>query len=140
MHRRKEPTTMLLETINAPAGLSAGTRSAGAAIAVATVVSTIVVAMDRSGGGSNPLQILQGIVGLTLLKEMVHGVAIASVCAYAFGYVSLSRRLGLQRPLVLAGLVVYLIGCVAMVAATLLDGFVTPHVAADAIRASDPGR
>jgi len=131
---------MLLETINAPAGLSTGTRSAGAAIAVATVVSTIVVAMDRSGGGSNPLQILQGIAGLTLLKEMVHGVAIASVCAYAFGYISLSRRLGLQRPLVLTGLVVYLIGCVAMVAATLLDGFVTPHVAADAIRATDPGR
>ena len=29
------------------------------------------------------------------LKEVVHGVAIASVCAYAFGYASLARRLGL---------------------------------------------
>lgn len=131
---------MLIETVSAPAGLSTGTRSAGAAIAVATIVSTIFVALDRGGGGSNPLQILQGIAGLTLLKEAVHGVAIASVCAYAFGYVSLSRRLGLHRPLVLAGLVAYLIGCVAMVAATLLDGFVTPHIAADAIRATDAER
>lgn len=131
---------MLIETVNAPTGLSAGTRSAGVAIATATIVSTIFVALDRSGGGSNPLQILQGIAGLTLLKEAVHGVAIASVCAYGFGYVSLSRRLGLTRPLVLAGLVAYLIGCVAMVAATLLDGFVTPHIAGDAIRAMDPAR
>ncbi len=131
---------MLIETVSAPAGLSTGTRSAGAAIAAATIVSTIFVALDRSGGGSNPMQILQGIAGLTLLKEAVHGVAIASVCAYAFGYTSLSRRLGLYRPLVLSGLVVYLIGCIAMVAATLLDGFVTPHIAADAIRATDPAR
>ena len=131
---------MLIETVNVPTGLAAETRSAGAAIATATIVSTIFVALDRSGGGSNPLQILQGIAGLTLLKEVVHGVAIASVCAYAFGYVSLSRRLGLHRPLVLAGLVAYLIGCVAMVAATLLDGFVTPHIAGDAIRATDPAR
>src|SRR5512141_598642 len=139
MHRPKE-MTMLIETVNAPAALSTSTRAAGAAIAAATIVSTIFVALDRSGGGSNPLQILQGIAGLTLLKEVVHGVAIASVCAYAFGYVSLSRRIGLHRPLVLAGLVVYLIGCVAMVAATLLDGFVTPHIAADAVHATDPGR
>jgi len=131
---------MLIETVNAPTGLSAGTRSAGVAIATATIVSTIFVALDRSGGGNNPLQILQGIAGLTLLKETVHGVAIASVCAYGFGYVSLSRRLGLTRPLVLAGLVAYLIGCVAMVVATLLDGFVTPHIAGDAIRATDPAR
>src|SRR6476620_4682328 len=139
MHRRKE-TTMLIETVNAPTGLSAGTRSAGVAIATATIVSTIFVALDRSGGGSNPLQILQGIAGLTVLKEAVHGVAIASVCVFRFGYVSLLRRLGLDRPLVLAGLMAYLIGCVAMVAATLLDGFVTPHIAGDAIRATNPGR
>mgnify|MGYP003295923565 CR=1 FL=1 len=42
--------------------------------------------------------------------------------------------------MVLAGLVVYLIGCFAMVAATLLDGFVTPHIAADAIGTTDPRR
>lgn len=131
---------MLMETVDTHARMPANTRSAGAAIAIATVVSTIFVALDRSGGGSDPLQILQGIADLTLLKEVVHGVAIASVCAYGFGYVSLSRRLGLHKPLVLAGLVVYLIGCVAMVAATLLDGFVTPHIAADAIHATDPVR
>ena len=66
----------------------------------------------------------------------MHGVAIASVCAYGFGYATLARRLGLQRPEVLAGLLVYLLGCVAMIGATILDGFVTPHIAADAIAAA----
>jgi len=112
------------------------TRAAGIAIAAATIISTIFVALDRSGGGSNPLEILQGIARLQGLKELVHGVAIASVCGYAFGYTVLARRLGLHRPLVLAGLVAYLFGCAAMIGATILDGFVTPHVAADAITAA----
>ena len=112
------------------------TRAAGVAIAAATVISTIFVAMDQSGGGSNPLEILQGITNLQVLKEVVHGVAIASVCAYAFGYATLARRLGLQRPAVLAGLTVYLLGCVAMIGATILDGFVTPHIAMEAITGS----
>ena len=118
----------------------ASTRSAGAAIAAATIVSTVFVALDRAGGGASPLEILRGIAALTDLKEWVHGVAIASVCAYAFGYATLARRLGLERPLVLAGLVTYLIGCVAMIGATILDGFVTPHIASDAIVATAPER
>lgn len=108
-------------------------RSAGYAIATATIVSTVFVAIDRSGGGTTPAQILAGIAGLGSLKAVVHGVAIASVCAYGFGYAALARALGLHRPLVLAGLVAYMIGCVAMVGATITDGFVIPHVAADAL-------
>ena len=109
------------------------TRSAGIAIATAAIVSTIFVALDRSGGGNNPLEILQGIARLQGLKELVHAVAIASVCAFAFGYATLARRLGLQGPLVLAGLTTYLIGCIAMIGATITDGFVTTHIAMDAI-------
>ena len=119
-----------------PAREMSRTRSAGVAIATATIVSTIFVALDRSGGGSNPLEILQGIARLQGLKELVHGVAIASVCGYAFGYSVLARRLGLHRPLVLAGLIAYLFGCAAMIGATILDGFVTPHIAVDAITAA----
>ena len=45
------------------------TRAAGIAIAAATVISTIFVAMDRSGGGTNPLEILQGIAQKTELSR-----------------------------------------------------------------------
>jgi hypothetical protein len=113
-----------------------GARTAAVAIAAATIVSTVFVALDRSGGGTTPAEILAGIAGLVVLKEVVHGVAIASVCAYGFGYATFARRLGLQRPAVLAALIVYLFGCVAMIGATLLDGFVTPHVALDAANAT----
>jgi hypothetical protein len=115
------------------------TRAAGIAIAAATLASTVAVAFDHGGGGTTPLAILEGIARLQGLKELVHGVAIASVCAYAFGYAALARRLGLERPLALAGLVTTLLGCAAMIGATVLDGFVVPHVAADAI-AGTPAR
>ena len=112
--------------------------SAGIAIVAATVLSTVFVALDRSSGGHAPAEILAGIADLAARKAAVHGVAIASVCAYGFGYATLARRLGLERPNVLAGLVCYLIGCVAMVGATLVDGFVIPHLAIDAL--ATPGR
>lgn len=116
--------------------LPTGTRAAGIAIALATVLSTVFVALDESGGGKGQLEILQSIAQLQLLKAVVHGVAIASLCAYAFGYAALARRLSLQRPAVLAGLACYLIGCVALVGGTVVDGFVIPHLAADAAAGS----
>ena len=134
MHRRENDPMPQASAL--PESRNQRTRSAGVAIATATIVSTLFVALDRSGGGGNPLEILQGIARLQGLKELVHGVAIASVCGYAFGYTVLARRLGLHRPLVLAGLVAYLLGCVAMIGATILDGFVTPHIAVDAIAAA----
>lgn len=115
---------------------NASTRAAGTAIALATVISTVFVALDQSGGGSNTREILESIARLQMLKAVVHGVAIASVCAYAFGYSALARRLALSRPLVLAGLACYLVGCVAMIGATVIDGFIIPHVAADAVAGS----
>lgn len=115
---------------------ASGTRPAAIAIAAATVLSTVFVALDHGGGGTTPPEILAGIARLALLKEVVHGVAIASVCAYAFGYTVLARELGVERPPVLAGLLAYLFGCAAMLGATLLDGFVTPHVAIDAAQAA----
>lgn len=114
----------------------AGTRAAGIAIGLATVLSTVFVALDESGGGQGQLEILQSIARLQLLKAVVHGVAIASLCAYAFGYTALARRLSLRRPAVLAGLVCYLMGCVALAGATVVDGFVIPHLAADAAAGS----
>lgn len=111
----------------------AGTKAAGIGIALATIISTVFVALDESGGGQGQLAILQSIAQLQSLKAWVHGVAIASLCAYAFGYATLAQRLSLRRPAVLAGLAAYLMGCVALVGATVVDGFVIPHIAADAV-------
>lgn len=116
-----------------------GTLSAGLAIATATVLSILFVALDDGASGGTPLAILQSIIKLRNMKELVHGVAIASVLAYAFGYATLATRLDLRRPLVLAGLTTYLIGCVAMIGATILDGFISSDVAAQFVSASPEG-
>jgi hypothetical protein len=136
MHNRRGMTAMFQDAANPTLRSTQSTQIAGILIAVATVISTIFVAIDHGGGGSNPLEILQGVARLQVLKEVVHGVAIASVCAYAFGYATLARRLGLHRALVLLGLSTYLIGCIAMVGATITDGFITTHIAVDAISAT----
>ena len=57
-------------------------RAAGIAIAAATVLSIIFVALDGPASGSTPLEILQSMAGMRTTKEMVHSVAIASVLAY----------------------------------------------------------
>lgn len=116
-----------------------GTRAAGLAIAAATILSTIFVALDQGASGNSPQAILHSMIAMRGMKQLVHGVAIASVLAYAFGYASLAQRLDLRRPLVLAGLSTYLIGCVAMIAATVLDGFVSGDVAAQFAGASPEG-
>jgi hypothetical protein len=111
-------------------------RPAAIAIAAAAIVSTVAVAMDSSAGGHNPLEILQGIAALQSQKELVHGIAMACICAMAYGYAALARRLDLRRTTVLAGLLCYLFGCIAMLGATLLDGFIVTHLAVDGAHAA----
>lgn len=109
-----------------------GGRAAGIAIAVAAIVSTVAVAMDQGPSGHTQAEILHGIASLQQLKGLVHAIAMASICAMAFGYSTLARQLDLRRSLAVTGLLLYLFGCLAMLGATLLDGFVIPHVAVDA--------
>lgn len=111
-------------------------RTAGLAIAAAAIISTVAVAMDRGTSGHNQQEILQGIAALQPLKEWVHAIAMASVTAMAFGYTVLARKLDLHRPTALAGLLLYLLGCVAMFGATLIDGFIIPHLAVDGAKAT----
>ena len=106
------------------------TRAAGIAIAAATIFSIIFVALDQGASGEGPKAVMQSMIDMRGMKGLVHGVAIASVLSYAFGYASLAARLQLRRPLVLAGLTTYMIGCVAMIGATTLDGFVSTDLAA----------
>ncbi|RFP08152.1 hypothetical protein D0T23_30455 [Duganella sp. BJB475] len=114
-------------------------RAAGLAIAAATILSTIFVALDQGASGTTPQEIMTSMVAMRAMKSLVHTVAIASVLAYAFGYASLATRLDLRRPLVLGSLTTYLIGCVAMIGATTLDGFVSGDLAAIFAGASPDG-
>lgn len=64
------------------------------------------------------------------LIGIVHGVMILVVGVLTFGFAQVARRLGLERPAVLAGLIAYAIGAVANIGAATLNGFVAPALAA----------
>lgn len=113
-------------------------RAAGLAIAAGTILSTITVAADSSASGDSPRAFLMSMIAISASKALVHLVAMAAVLAYAFGFTTLARRLDLQRPLVLAGLGAFLFGCVAMLGATLIDGFISSDVAAAFANAPSP--
>jgi hypothetical protein len=113
-------------------------KPAGIALALATIISIIFVAMDQGASGNTPETILQSMVTMRTTKAIVHLVAIACVLAYAYGYTALAARLDLRKPLVLAGLTTYLLSCAAMLGATVIDGFISNDVAASFLHASSP--
>jgi len=122
-----------------PTAMQGRARSAGIAIAMATLLSTLFVALDQSPSGDTPLAIMQSLIGMRMMKALVHSVAIASVAAYAYGFSQMAIRLGFGRQRVLAGATTYLLGCFAMVVATTFDGFISSDVAEMFVKASPEG-
>lgn len=106
-------------------------RLAGLAILLSAIVSTGTVALDRGASGKTTQEILQGMVKIQAWHQDVHVVAMACICGLMYGYTVLSQRLDLRRAPVLIGLMTYAFGSLLMLAATILDGFISTGIAAD---------
>jgi hypothetical protein len=106
------------------------TTAAGVVILLSAIASIAAVALDRMASGSDPLSILQSMVSIGPWHAGVHVVAQACIGGFMFGYSVLSRRLGLSRAPVLAGLIAYGSGSMLMLVATTIDGFIGPDIAA----------
>jgi hypothetical protein len=74
------------------------------------------------------------------LGIFVHALAIASVMIQSFGLLGFCRKLGLERPIVSAALVVYGFSAVAVMCAAVLDGFGATALAKDILTADEPTR
>jgi hypothetical protein len=74
------------------------------------------------------------------LGIMVHALAVASVMIQSFGLLGFCRKLGLERPIVSAALVIYGFSAVAVMCAAVLDGFGATALAKDALSADEPTR
>jgi len=107
----------------------ADTRAAGILLALAAVVSIAFVALDPEVRATTSRTILEALVANAPMHRLVHAVELACVAALGFGFVSLASRLGWRRPAVLGASLTYLVGCIAMVAAAVTDGFITGDVA-----------
>ena len=104
-------------------------RTAGIAIAVSAITSTVFVALDQSARGRDALSILQSMVAIQPMHQFVHVVAITCLTGLMFGYTVLSRSLGLHRTPVLLALISYAAGTGLMLLAAVIDGFVSTDTA-----------
>lgn len=72
------------------------------------------------------------------LAIIVHAFMIVMVWAMLFGFTHFSRRRGLGRPSVLAGLTFYAIGAAANIGAATVNGLVTPALTENGVRSVGP--
>jgi hypothetical protein len=97
----------------------------------ATLTALVLLAHHPVAAGARSVkEKLDLIVQLGAADQVVHAVLIAAVAALLYGAIELSRALGRDRPSVAMGLASYGTGCVFLFGAMLLDGFVTPDIAA----------
>jgi len=105
-------------------------RLAGFLMLAAAVASIVFVAIDPVSTGADARAILQSMTANAPTHRLVHAVEMACVLGLAFGMASLGRRIGADRPAVRLGTLAYLAGSVAMMGATVVDGFITGDAAA----------
>lgn len=93
-------------------------RIVGAVLVVAAAGSVLAMGHHPSGAHSGAL------------GPIVHAVMIVLISGMAFGFTHFSLRSGLDRPLVLAGLVAFGVAMVGHVGAATINGFAVPALAA----------
>ena len=120
-----------------PAHSGSPSRAAAIALVASTVLSIVAVAAHPTiSGGGAASQILRDMVEARAADEHVHGVVIAVMVGYFFGFAGFAVHLGLHCAPVRVGLVAYGIGGLAMIGAALLDGFITPAFSAQFVGAA----
>ncbi len=103
---------------------------AGIIIAVCAGLSIPAIAnhpqiLARSHG-----DLLAQIVALSPIDRFVHGALMVIMFALVWGLAIFAIRRGFNRATVLAGFIAYAAGALAWIGATLIDGFITPEIAA----------
>jgi acyl-coenzyme A thioesterase PaaI-like protein len=83
-----------------------------------------------SGAAGTFADTLRAEASHQLADALVHGGFIITLCALMVCFTIWSRMLGSQRVAVLIGMVSFCVGCGTLIASMILDGFVTPALAA----------
>ena len=104
-----------------------------AALAIAATTTLILVALSHPPLGAAAMSMWQQLARLVAAQQqagLVHGVIIVLLAVLAGAYGVFGTMLGERRPAVRLASATYRAGCSLMVLAMLLDGYVTPQVAA----------
>jgi hypothetical protein len=104
---------------------------AGAVLAISAVISVVMILHHPTlEHGVKAEAVMPAIGRLAAMDRLVHGVLIAAMGVLTLGLYLLSQRLGPKRPMSAAGLIAYAGGSVFVCIAAVIDGFVTPDLAA----------
>jgi hypothetical protein len=103
-------------------------RGAGVLLIAATIFEVAVMAHHPSVKTADLAFAIEKLRTMVALSAWVHGTLIALMLVGYYSFTQFASRRGLQRPLVLCGFIAYTAGMFALIAAALIDGFVTPRV------------
>jgi hypothetical protein len=111
------------------AAIPNGTK-AGILIAAGAALTVFAVAHHPTVAGRPPAEAIAEIVRLAQMDRLVHASLIVMLGALLYGFTVFSLRRGLHRETVVAALITYAVGILSSIGAALIDGFITPDVAA----------
>src|SRR5688572_20642419 len=105
--------------LTADAGVTApqsrvDTRIPGIALTVCAVVAIFAMAHHPTAGGADFPTFARNAGRVATLSHTVHGVLIAAVAVLTWALIALAMRRGLDRPLVMLGLIAWTIGAAGM--------------------------
>lgn len=112
-------------------------RRAGVALIGAAILEVLVMAHHPSVRTPDAAQAIEQLRAIATLSAGVHGALILLMLIGFYALLDFSLWRGLTRPPIRAGLIAYALGVLAMIGATLVSGFITPHVAMRAPSATE---
>ncbi len=105
-------------------------------LALATLLSLIVVAHHPVADLHDPAVGLRNIVAVGNADRWVHGGLILLILLVTTGFSGFAWRLGIAHPLVMMGWLSQVFGAMAIIGAALIDGFVIPDLAGQGLSAN----
>ena len=104
-------------------------RGLGIALALCALATLTLLANHPNGGAHNPADFIKEEARNQFIDGWVHGGFIVTQGALSVCLLLLSRRLGSDRVPVIIAVVAFLMGCGALMASMILDGFASPAIA-----------
>jgi len=104
-------------------------RASGIVIAAATAITVIFFAQHPTLHTHELDSIVDELAAMAVKNGIVHGVLIGAMGLFIVGFWGFADRLGMRSIWVRAGLVAYIAGAVAMMAAAATNGFVVSRLA-----------
>jgi hypothetical protein len=104
-------------------------RGLAGAFALCALATLVLLASHPAPAARGLAELLQAEARDRLRDALVHGGFIATLSVLIVCFVLLSRRLGGARMPVVAGLVMFSLGCELVILSMIIDGFAVPAIA-----------